>query len=335
MTNFVSKALETLEGAEQLAMTLLNSKQLPKHFYEGEPGQQIALVITIITMGQDLGLSVSNSIRHLIPLNGIIGMKGDYAMAMILNSGELDTWLETTTGSIENGDYAVAITASRKNGLTRTEIFDVDRAKRMKLWIDPKKAMKYPTLKKSPWFKTPERMMHYRALGFIARDLFPDVLNGIYLAEEAQDIDTDNTKVLTETGMEVDITKEDQVQQVNSDVAAKINEQEQRRAELAAGAEKPELKEQPQPPNLFATAPEPPAGNMTYEQVVRSMTPRQLADEFNNAMPFSLVQWVEAGGKKEARTAMALLLANAQGIEQLKAAVAERGIHPEKLFPNG
>lgn len=43
--------------------------------------------------------------------------------------------------------------------------------------------------KDGPWKQYPRRQLAWRALGFLARDVFPDVLGGFPLAEESQDFE--------------------------------------------------------------------------------------------------------------------------------------------------
>jgi hypothetical protein len=130
---------------------------------------------------------------------------------MIFASGKLrkDSWVETVTGTIEDENMVVSITATREdNGITTTRSFSVDKAKRMGLWVTSTQAnstdgWKY---KKSAWFKTPDRMLFYRCLGNLARDLFSDVLLNMYTTEEAVDIQNDTTTIVeTESGAKITI----------------------------------------------------------------------------------------------------------------------------------
>ena len=56
--------------------------------------------------------------------------------------------------------------------------FSAHDAETAGLWTKPKP---------SPWFHYPKVMLKHRARGFCLRDLFPDVLKGLSLAEEMQD----------------------------------------------------------------------------------------------------------------------------------------------------
>jgi hypothetical protein len=141
----------------------------------------------------------------VVPVNGLISIKGDGAKSLIFQSGVLEpgSWIETETGSIENNNYTFSITASRKdNGLKLTRSFSVEMARRAGLWITPEQIKGQDGWKwqKSSWYKYPDRMIRYRALGFISRDLFTDVIAGMYTAEEAADLPPDTTQVIDTGG---------------------------------------------------------------------------------------------------------------------------------------
>jgi hypothetical protein len=152
-------------------------------------------------------------------VNGLLSIKGDLAKTMIFASGKLrkDSWQETVTGTIEEENMVVTITATRDdNGLTLTRSFSVDKAKRMGLWITSAQINSADgwKWKKSSWYKTPDRMVMYRCLGFIARDLFSDVLLNMYTTEEAQDIGKETAEVIeTESGAKITIPDKEHAKQ--------------------------------------------------------------------------------------------------------------------------
>ena len=216
------KAFANLTELQSLSSFLLESGMCPDHFYEKGPdgkvdrqkGKVAALGMTLLH-GNDLGLPAMTAMQWIVQVNGLMSIKGDGAKALIYSSGKLekDSWKMETGGSIEAQDYKVTITAQRsdnKDKLTRS--FSVMDAKRAGLWvteqqINGKDGWKY---KKSSWYKYPERMIYYRALGFLARDLFSDVLYGTYTTEEAMDIPPEATVTIeTPTGEEIIIPDKD------------------------------------------------------------------------------------------------------------------------------
>lgn len=208
LPKFVEDAYETVEKMESFANILLKSKLVPNHFYEklpdGKPDfdkGKTASVVAVLIQGYQLQLPPLTALQHIIPVNGLLSIKGDLAKSMIFNSGKLKsgTWKETEEGSIDQESLVVSITAARSdNGQTLTRSFSVAQAKRAGLWvtqqqINAQDGWKY---KQSSWWKYPARMINYRALGFLARDLFPDVMAGIYTTEEATDMPVDQTVVI-------------------------------------------------------------------------------------------------------------------------------------------
>lgn len=208
LPKFVENAYESIEKMQEFAKILLSSKLVPFHFYEkladGKPDfskGKTEAVVAVLIQGYQLQLPPLTALQHIVPVNGLLSIKGDLAKSMIFNSGKLKsgTWIETEEGSVENENLIVRITATRSdNGQTLTRSFSVEQAKRAGLWITQQQVngsdgWRY---KSSAWWKYPARMCQYRALGFIARDLFPDVMSGVYTTEEAVDIPQDQTLVI-------------------------------------------------------------------------------------------------------------------------------------------
>jgi hypothetical protein len=239
LPKFVEQAYDSIEGMKQFANMLLESKLVPDSYYEkgvdNKPdytkGKTSAVVIVLL-QAQQLNVPPMTGLQHIVPVNGLLSIKGDLAKTMIFASGKLkkDSWQETVNGSIENEDMVVTITATREdNGITTSRSFSVDKAKRMGLWITSTQVnstdgWKY---KKSAWYKTPDRMIFYRCLGNLARDLFSDVLLNMYTTEEAVDIDRDVTEVIeTESGAKITIPDKQHSQsrstKITDRVAAKI-----------------------------------------------------------------------------------------------------------------
>jgi hypothetical protein len=218
LPKFVEDAYESIEKMQGFAKILLDSKLVPAHFYEKGADNKpdftkgkVEAVVIVLIQGYQLQLPALTALQHIIPVNGLLSIKGDLAKSMIFNSGKLktDSWKENETGTIEDETMKVSITATRSdNGQTLTRSFSVNEAKRASLWVTAQQiggqdGWKY---KASAWYKYPARMINYRALGFIARDLFPDVMAGIYTTEEAADIPQDQTVIIDQaSGAQIQI----------------------------------------------------------------------------------------------------------------------------------
>jgi len=240
---FLDTAIMDLAQMQVAAKMILDSKLAPDHFYEKLPDNKpdytkgkVESVILVCVHGHDLGLKPLVALQHIIPVNGLLSIKGDAAKTLIFNSGKLKpgSWKETITGSIANGDYVCTMTAERldtKEVMSRT--FGVEQAKRAGLWIDDKKLKGNDGWKylKSAWYKYPERMMAYRALGFLSRDLFPDVLSGSYTTEEAIDMPVDTSLVVqTNSGAEVIVPDTEFSKDRSEDLTSKASAQIDKRA---------------------------------------------------------------------------------------------------------
>jgi len=207
---FVEDAYESVEKMQAFADLLLKSKLCPDHLYEkgadGKPdytqGKTPATVM-ILLQGHQLDLPPLMALQHIVPINGLLSIKGIAAKSLILNSSKIKkgSWKENITGTIEGEDYEVSITATRSDTEeTMTRAFSVADSKRAGLWVtkqmvDSKEGWKY---NRSPWWKYQKRMIFWRCLGDIAKDLFTDVLLGSYITEEARDLPQD-AEVIIET----------------------------------------------------------------------------------------------------------------------------------------
>lgn len=234
---FVQKALESMESAKEYAKLIGESELAPNHFYhtKKEDGKnvpdftkpKIASILMVLQHGSELGLSTTQSLQEIIPTNGMLSIKGDGAKALIMSSGICESWEEKETGSIQDDTYKVTITSRRKGGNTITRSFSVEDAKRAGLWVTEDKLKRNDAwkFKLSPWYKYPKRMIMYRAIGFISRDLYSDVLKGMVTYEEAMDYKKDEEIILTGTdGKQVHVSKAkiDHDEDNNKDISSKV-----------------------------------------------------------------------------------------------------------------
>lgn len=122
-----------------------------------------------IMKGLEMGLAPMTAIERIAVVNGRTTVYGDAIPALLWgNKFKLDE------KEIENG-YSCTVIRPCGSEITRT--FTIDDAKQAGLWG-----------KNGPWKQYPKRMLQMRARGLAARDGAADVLAGMYLAEEAQDI---------------------------------------------------------------------------------------------------------------------------------------------------
>lgn len=161
-----SLAPRNIEEAMTMANTLAKSTLVPREF-QNNPGN----ILVAIQWGYELGLQPLQAMQNIAVINGRPSVWGDAMLAIVRGSG----LLESIEESVENGVATCTIKRVGENPVTRS--FSTENAKRAGLWG-----------KAGPWTHYPERMLQMRARAFALRDVFPDVLRGMYIAEEAQDI---------------------------------------------------------------------------------------------------------------------------------------------------
>lgn len=162
--------LRSLEDLLRFARMAVAAQVAPKGMTEG------AAAIAI-QAGLERGLGLLGGLQQAVVINGVLSWRGQGAYALIQNSpvckpGTLTKFLEGT------GDEMKGVAVAHRVGYaapSRAE-FSVKDAKLAGLWG-----------KEGPWKQSPSRMLQWRALGYLARDVFPDVLGGFPLAEEAAD----------------------------------------------------------------------------------------------------------------------------------------------------
>lgn len=312
---FVAEKLATLAGALEYAKTLCDSKILPSHFYEkdsnGKPDYskpKPATVVVVLQYGQEIGMSHMQAIQQLVPVNNLVGIKGDGAKALIMGSGKVETWKEEEVGTPGKDDWGFKITCKRKDtGETKSEIFTVFDAKRAGLWVDEAALSRNSSLKFGPWFKFPKRMLRYRALGFIARDMFSDVLQGVHIEEEIDNTINADVKVVTSETLRIDTGKADNTAQLSEKVLAKVE----------VGKAKPSKKEST-PVNPVESPEEKEKKDKEMAKAeflsqLNNLQPSEIAEKLKTDLPFDFQLILDAGHKKSVKLAKDTLLANFEG----------------------
>lgn len=162
----------SLQDLIRFARLLVEDEAAPK-------GMKVGAVALAVQAGYERGLGLSGGMNFGTVINGRFAWNGQGAYSLIQNSkvckpGTLRFWTE---GEGENRKgVAVAHRIFYKEADRRE--FTVKQAKQAHLWG-----------KAGPWQQFPDRQLAWRALGFLARDVFPDVLGGFPLAEEAVDFE--------------------------------------------------------------------------------------------------------------------------------------------------
>lgn len=159
----------SLEGAWRVAQLLAASPFTPKDMKQPEA------CAAAIMFGMDLGITPVQAVQSIAVINGRPSIWGDLALALVRADKRCEDVEELVSG---DGDRRVATCTARRAGAKPTvRSFSVEDAKKAGLWG-----------KAGPWQQYPARMLQLRARAFALRDAFPDILKGIAIREEVEDI---------------------------------------------------------------------------------------------------------------------------------------------------
>ncbi len=157
----------TFDECYRLAKLLSQSTLVPKD-YQGKDAD----CCVAIMQGLELGLSPMAALGSIAVINGRASIWGDGALAVVRASGLVESFSET-----EENEVATCAIKRRGEAAPIVRTFSQEDAKKANL-----------AGKTGPWTQYPRRMRQMRARSWALRDGFADVLKGLYIAEEAQDI---------------------------------------------------------------------------------------------------------------------------------------------------
>lgn len=163
------------EQIERLAGKFCAAGWLPKSYIQnGKPNQAMAEVA--IMHGIEVGLPPIAAIQNIAVINGMPSIWGDAMLALVRNSGWLEDHKEYFEGEGEHLAAVVETTRRGQKTIVRNR-FSIAMAKKAGLWG-----------KQGPWQQYPSRMLTLRARSWSLRDAYSDVLKGLQMAEEVQDM---------------------------------------------------------------------------------------------------------------------------------------------------
>lgn len=145
---------------------LAESDLVPKDF-KGKPSN----CLIAMQWGAELGLKPLQSLQNLAVINGRPALWGDAVIALVLSSPVCEYVTEDDDGR------TAYCRVKRKGAPEQVRSFSMEDAQKAGL-----------TGKQGPWTQYPKRMRQMRARAFALRDVFPDVLRGMPVAEELQDM---------------------------------------------------------------------------------------------------------------------------------------------------
>jgi hypothetical protein len=155
----------TFEQALTFAGYLADSDMVPKDF-KGRPGN----CLIAIQWGAELGMKPLQAMQNLAIINGRPSLWGDAVIALVRASPLCESIIETETAT------SSTCTVKRRGEPEQARTFTDEDAQKAGL-----------KGKAGPWTQFPKRMRQMRARAFALRDVFPDVLRGMPVAEEILD----------------------------------------------------------------------------------------------------------------------------------------------------
>jgi len=157
---------KTFEQALTFANYLADSDMVPKDF-KGKPGN----CLIAMQWGMEVGLKPLQALQGIAVINGRPRLWGDALIALVRSS----PLCEYINEEMDKAGTAIC-RAKRKGEAEQTRTFSDADAKTAGL-----------AGKQGPWMTSPKRMKQLRARAFALRDVFPDVLKGMPMAEEVMD----------------------------------------------------------------------------------------------------------------------------------------------------
>lgn len=162
-----SLAPQDLAQALQFADIMAKSSIVPKEFI-GNPGN----ILVAVQWGMELGLQPLQAMQNIAVINGRPSLWGDAVIGLVRSSPLCEYITE------EELDGKAVCRVKRRGEPEQIRIFTKSDAEKANLWG-----------KAGPWTQYPKRMMQMRARSWALRDVFPDVLRGMPIAEEVMDME--------------------------------------------------------------------------------------------------------------------------------------------------
>lgn len=157
---------QSFEQALQFSQYLADSELVPKD-YRGNPGN----CLIAMQWGSELGLKPLQALQNIASINGRPALWGDAVIALVRASPLCEFVIETDDGQ------TATCRVKRRGEPEQSRTFGMDDARTAGLLG-----------KQGPWTQYPKRMRQMRARAFALRDVFPDVLRGMPVAEEVMDM---------------------------------------------------------------------------------------------------------------------------------------------------
>lgn len=160
----IQNNVDEIESTQKMCTMLMKTKHYAKMGEEG--------IFSILCKAKSMGLNPMDALNgQFYMVNGKLGMSAEMMASLIRKAGH------SICKDPKSTDTCCILNGKRKdNGDTWQMKFSIDDAKRAGIY-------------KNMWEKYPQAMLYNRCLSFLARQLFPDVIQGVsYTKEELDEI---------------------------------------------------------------------------------------------------------------------------------------------------
>lgn len=167
---------QDFDGAWRIAVAVTKAGMAPRGLETAEKA------MVAIMHGLEVGFTPMAALQSIAVINSRATIWGDGALGLVQASGKMSSHKEWFEG--EGDDRKAFCTVVRKGDPEpKVGEFSVADAKKAGLW-----GKKGKNGEPTPWVTYSDRMLKMRARAFALRDGFSDVLKGLGIAEEVQDI---------------------------------------------------------------------------------------------------------------------------------------------------
>lgn len=172
---------QNFQELNQLAELIAKSDLAPKDF-KGKP----ANALIAIQMGAEVGFSPMQAIQNIAVINGRPSMWGDASLALVQSHPSYE-WIEETW---DDKTQTARCRGKRRGDPAISDwTFSMDDARKaFMITYDNGRETRVPLAEKSTYKSYPRRMCAMRARAFVLRDKWADVIKGLAIREEVEDM---------------------------------------------------------------------------------------------------------------------------------------------------
>lgn len=178
----------TYDEARSMALGFCHAGIIPKGLTGKNDDETLGMVTTAIMQGLEVGFGPVAAISNIMVVNGRPSIWGDGLIALIQASRQVEYFKEWIEGDALTDDWTAYTEIKRKG--------QEEPYKGSFSWKQAQKARL--TGKAGPWLSYPDRMLQVRARSWAVRDGFADVLKGLSVVEEVQDLPKEKEEVETD-----------------------------------------------------------------------------------------------------------------------------------------